>query len=170
MPSSRYVGLNFVSYEGEVPNTNGLRMLDWGCVNVVARPQPGTILCQLEVSAWYVTDAQGPMLWIATRQPGQNVAFTVQHTFDISPVPPTQELHFAESSGGPGSVNDASTIALVRGVSDSSAHWTDIVAAWTISSDGTTIEPRSTIGFTVLDACAVYRTSGGKQPGNCTES
>ena len=156
-PTSRYVGLTFVSFEGEVPNTNGLRLLDTGCLDVATGHCDG---------AWVIADDQGPMLWVATQAPGSLVQ-TVHNVFTISGVGPAEALHFAQGRGDDPlhPPSNGSILALVRGSSDSTFHWTDIVAAWMITTMTTS---RSTTGLAVFDACASYRADRNqKAPRQC---
>src|SRR5882672_8328314 len=124
-PTSRYVGSTFTSFEGEIPNIKGLQLVDTGCLDVATGHCDGV---------WVVADDQGPMLWVATQAPG-SLDQTVHEVFAISGIEPTETLHFAQGGGDPsqGPAN-GSILALVRGASDPAFHWTDIVAAWTIST------------------------------------
>ena len=107
---------------------------------------------------WYVSDNNGPLLWIATMTPFST--FSVQKAWDVSGVPPGMSLQLAE--------NNHSVLALVNGDSDASFHWTDIIAAWTIAWPGATITPRSPAGLIVYDACTRYRHDHqAKAPPDC---
>lgn len=146
--SDRYAGLSFTSTEGQVPPTNGLRVLDWGsCALLHPGPAPDELICgPPDRWLWLLADNQGWVLWVATHAGVPNVGFTVLWSIDVSPPPTGESLHFSE--------HDPTVLALVRGSSDSTFHWTDIVGAWTIDTEAGTVTPRSTDGVTVFDLCA----------------
>lgn len=156
-PTDRYVGLTFHSHEGEIPTSNGLRLLDSGCLAV------STGRCD---GVWLVMDAQGPMLWVGAQAPS-SLEQSVRQTYAITPSSAAASLHFAEGADSSGSA-DGSILAFVRGDSDQTFHWVDIVRAWSIDPAANGVVPRSASGLRVLDACARYRAHpDSKAPRQC---
>ena len=146
-PTSRSVGFTFVSFEGEVTGPNGLRPLDYACVQVVSTG--------CTVSAELVTDDQGPMLWLAQRNFAVSVPqFRVTRSWVAPALRSGQQLHFAENPG--------LVVAIVQGTSDATFHWPDIVAAWKVDTTTGAISSIPTTGVSVLDACAKDAAQHGK--------
>jgi len=158
-PTSRYAGLTFDSPEGAVPSTNGLRVLDWKCLDEVPGTQLGATRCEPDSWAWYVVDANGAMLWFAHHAPGQSTVMVVDRALSVSFPPAGTQLHFADGNGH--------VLALVGGTTDASYHWTNVVAAWTLDPATGDVSPRSTDGVRVLDQCAQFVNLGGKTPVEC---
>lgn len=150
--TGRDVGFRFTTTEGEVSGPNGLKALDSKCVKVTSA---GCVTI-----AEYVQDQQGPMIWVAQGGPLPSSLVMVTHSYVPPPLASGEQLHFAENSG--------LVAAIVQGSSDSTFHWPDIVAAWSIDPGTGAVASVPATGVSVLDACGQERAQPGKVLPWCT--